>query len=90
MLFTLAQFLSSFLDFLAILPFYLAYFGIGVDLRFARAVRLLRIFMLLRLVRYATSLRTLLSVLWRQKEELAVTATVGLVMLLLALGYLNP
>lgn len=72
------------LDMLAILPFYLVFFGVTIDLRFARAIRLLRIFMLLRLVRYSASLRTLISVMARQKEELAVTFTVGLVLLLLA------
>lgn len=74
------------LDVLAILPFYLVFFGVGIDLRFARVIRLLRIFMLLRLVRYTNSLRTLAAVLARQKEELAVTFTVGVVVLLLASG----
>jgi len=46
------RFIFSFfgiIDFLAILPFYLA---VGVDLRSLRALRFLRLFRLLKLVRY--------------------------------------
>lgn len=72
------------IDMLAVLPSYLAFFGIPLDLRMARVVRVMRIFVLLRLARYSQALRTLVSVLHNQKEELGVTFVVGAILLLLA------
>lgn len=74
----------SLLDLLAVLPFYLAFFGVPLDLRFARVVRVLRVFVVLRLVRYSRALRTLGTVIRNQQEELVVTAMIGGVLLLFA------
>ncbi|MFT5375710.1 MAG: voltage-gated potassium channel [Candidatus Latescibacterota bacterium] len=56
------------IDLLAILPFFLPFFGI--DLRFVRTVRLLRIFRIVKLVRYSRALRLLGKVVMDRKEEL--------------------
>ena len=74
------------LDMLAVVPFYLAFLGVPLDLRFARIVRVLRIFVLLRLARYSQALRTLGAVLRNQKEELMVTLAIGSMLLLMASG----
>lgn len=61
--------LTSIIDLLAILPFYLA---LGIDLRFVRSVRLLRAFRILKLARYSRALRTLGEAFRRTAPELAV------------------
>jgi voltage-gated potassium channel len=66
-------------DLLSILPFYLPF--AGVDLRFVRAVRLLRFFRLAKLGRYSLALQTFGLVLRRKKEEL-VTMLLLLLLLL--------
>ncbi len=56
------------IDLLAILPFFMPFFGI--DLRFVRTVRLLRIFRIVKLARYSRALRLLGRVVMDRKEEL--------------------
>ena len=68
-------------DLLAILPFYLVFFG-GVDLRSLRAVRLLA--RAARLSRYFSGLRTLGGVLQSKRAELFTVMVVLLVLLVLA------
>ena len=53
------------IDLLAILPFFMPFFGI--DLRFVRTVRLLRIFRIVKLVRYSRALRLLGNVVMDRK-----------------------
>jgi voltage-gated potassium channel len=67
------------IDLGAILPFYLLF--LGVDFRFVRAFRLLRIIRLAKVGRYYTSFRLILDVFKEKKEELVLT----LVMLFLLL-----
>ena len=71
------------LDFLVLLPFYLAAF-IAVDLRFVRALRLFRLLVVFKLVRYSHSLKLFIKVAHDKKEELAVTFGMILMMLLFA------
>ena len=71
------------IDLFAILPFYLPML-IPIDLRFLRALRLFRLLRLLKLGRYSDSLRTLAAVLRAKKEELAITAFVVLILLIIA------
>ena len=70
------------IDLLAILPFYLPF--LGIDLRFIRSVRLFRILRLLKLGRYISSLRLIWRVIRGKRAELVMTATVGLLLLVLS------
>jgi voltage-gated potassium channel len=70
------------IDLCAILPFYFA--GLGLDLRFIRAFRLMRIFRIAKLGRYSTSLQLLGRVFAARKYELLVTLSVMLVLLVVA------
>lgn len=70
-------------DLLAILPAYLPWL-IPLDLRFARAARLFRLARSLKIARYSQALRTLANVVRGKKEELGITALLGLVLLLFA------
>ncbi len=70
------------IDLLAILPFFLPFFG--VDLRFVRTVRLLRIFRIVKLVRYSRALRLLGHVVTERKEELVSIFFVLLTLLVIA------
>ena len=65
------------IDIVAILPFYLSFF-IGVDLRFMRVFRLLR---LLKLTRYNTAMNTLGAALYTQRR--AFMAALMIVMMML-------
>lgn len=69
------------IDLLAILPFYLPFFGI--DLRFLRVLRLFRIFRILKMARYTTALSHIKKVLKEKKEELLITMGFMLVVLLI-------
>lgn len=60
-------------DLLAILPYYLPLVG-HIDLRFMRVIRLLRVFLLLKMVRYSSSLKAMGNVLREEQEELVITA----------------
>ena len=61
-------------DLLAILPFDLPF--LGVDLRFVRAVRLTRLFRVMKVARYSQALRTFGRVFRTKKEELLVAVFV--------------
>ena len=61
-------------DFFAVLPFYLPF--IHADLRFIRAMRLFRIFRIAKIGRYSNSLRMLIDVMKKCKEELVITLSV--------------
>ncbi len=71
------------IDLLAILPFYLP-FLIPYDLRFIRILRLVRIFRLLKLAKYSQSLKLLEKVFFNKKEELIITLTIAVILLVLA------
>lgn len=69
-------------DLFAVLPFYLPF--LGVDLRFVRAVRLTRLFRVMKVARYSEALRTFDRVFRTKKEELLVAAFVMVLLLLFA------
>jgi len=73
-------------DLLAVLPFYLPF--IGMDLRFVRAIRLLRLFRVAKLGRYSQAIRTLGRVLVAKRGELGVTLFVLFLLLLVASCFL--
>jgi voltage-gated potassium channel len=70
------------IDLMAILPFYVP--AVGLDLRFIRAFRLLRVFRILKLGRYSSALSTLARIVRRRKEELAGAALILLLLLIIA------
>lgn len=71
------------IDFLAILPFYLVMFGVfgGVDMRFLRAIRLLRI---LKLTRYSSAFDMLMTCCRENMRSLGAAFFVLLTIMLLA------
>lgn len=71
------------LDLIAILPFFLP-MVLPLDLRFLRVVRLFRLSGMLKMVRYAHSLRMITDVLKEKREELAVTFAFLIAILLAA------
>ena len=80
------RFVSSFhaiIDLLAILPFYLLTFGLfgGADMRFLRAVRLLRV---LKLTRYSSAFNTLVATIAENGRSLAASFFILLVVMMLA------
>lgn len=72
------------IDLLAILPFYLAALGIGLDLRFLRALRLVRLFRMLKLARYSAALERFVEVLRDRREKLVIAFSANLVLLMVA------
>ncbi len=70
-------------DLIAILPFYLPMI-IPVDLIFLRGLRLLRIFRILKLARYTTSLRIFSNVMYSKKEDLAISFLIMFIVLFFA------
>ena len=70
------------IDLLAILPFYLPF--TGLDLRFLRAVRMMRIFRVAKIGRYSQSLRLLQRVLTQKKEQLISTVFILFMLLIIA------
>jgi voltage-gated potassium channel len=70
------------IDLFAILPFYIP--TSGLDFRVLRAVRLTRLFRILKLGHYSQSLRTLGKVLKSKREELIVTLFAGVILLIIA------
>jgi len=64
----------SIIDLLAILPFYLPFFGI--DLRSLRVLRLLRVLRVAKVGRYYSSLNLIKRVVQSKKEELVLTSAV--------------
>jgi len=73
------------IDLLAILPFYLPWV-IGADLRFLRAVRLIRLLMLFKANRYSNSLVLLREVFHRRKGEIGTTFFLVLILIVLSSG----
>lgn len=71
------------IDLLAIIPFYLPMI-IPIDLRILRILRLTRLFRIFKINRYTKSLKLILKVLKRKKEELLITLFVTMIMLLLS------
>lgn len=70
------------IDLLAILPFYLPFFG--VDFRFLRILRLFRIIRIAKVGRYYSSLKVIRSVVLAKKEELLLSIFIMLALLLLS------
>lgn len=70
------------IDLLAIIPFYLPM--IGIDLRFIRAVRLLRVFRTLKFGRYSRALQSFGRVFQAKREQLLMSALVMSLLLLLS------
>ncbi|HEB72903.1 MAG TPA: hypothetical protein ENI77_09815 [Nitrospirae bacterium] len=73
-------------DLLAILPFYLAF--VVADLRFIRALRLLRIFRIFKIARYSKALLMFGRILASKKEELVVTAVLGLILIFFSSSFM--
>lgn len=69
------------IDLLAIAPFYL---GLGVDLRSARAFRLLRLFRMFKLARYSAAVRRFHLALGIAKEEIILFLGAAVIVLFLA------
>jgi voltage-gated potassium channel len=69
------------IDILAILPFYLPF--VGVDLRFVRSIRLLRLFRVAKMGRYSAALQTLGRVVQAKKAELMITGFVLILLLIM-------
>lgn len=74
---------GALVDLAAVLPFYLATFGL-MDLRSLMALRILRIFLFFKLVRYSRAMQMLINVVSRQREVLLVTLTIGGILLVLS------
>ncbi len=70
------------IDLLAILPFYLPFFGF--DLRLLRVLRVMRIFRLFKIVRYVSALALITHVVRQKREELIISLIFTLFLLLLA------
>ncbi|MEO8773509.1 MAG: ion transporter [Gelidibacter sp.] len=69
------------IDFLAILPFYLA---IGVDLRSLRALRFLRLFRILKLVRYNKAMNQFSRAIKSAKEQILLFIFITLILIYFA------
>lgn len=72
----------SIVDLVAFLPFYLPF--VGVDLRFVRLLRTIRIVRLLKIGRYYASLKLIGSVCSAKKEELVMTSCVMVTLLVIS------
>ena len=72
----------SIIDLLAILPFYLPFFGI--DLRSFRVLRLLRIFRIAKVGRYYSSLNLIKHVFQNKREELILTSVLMVLLLIVS------
>ncbi|MEK6236806.1 MAG: ion transporter [Planctomycetales bacterium] len=68
-------------DLLAILPFYLR---LGVDFRSLRSLRLLRVFRIFKLGRHSRALQSLGDAFRRTRSELAVTAFIAVIVILIS------
>jgi voltage-gated potassium channel len=71
----------GFIDFFAILPFYLSF---GVDLRSLRVLRLFRIFRLLKLVRYNKAMRHFTQAMLMAREQIVLFMAMTLVLIYFA------
>ena len=74
---------GAIIDLLAILPFYLPYV-IAADGRFLRSLRLFRLMRIFKLGRYSTAFQMIIRVIKSRKEELVITFTMVVVLLILA------
>ena len=72
---------SAIIDLLAILPFYVSLFA--TDLAIVRILRLFRIFRLFRISRYSHAYRMILQVIREKKEELILSLTMVVFMLII-------
>jgi voltage-gated potassium channel len=70
-------------DLLSVLPFYIPMI-LPMDLRFLRALRLMRVFSIFKLGRYNSALRTIGNVLRREKEELLITLYAVIIFLVIS------
>jgi voltage-gated potassium channel len=70
------------IDLVAVLPFYLPF--LAIDLRFARAFRLLRLFRMAKVARYVRAVGVFGEVARAKREELVIAATVMAVLLICA------
>ena len=70
------------IDLLAILPYYLML--AGIDLRVIRALRIMRLVRIAKLGRYYAALRVIHRVIRNQKEELVLTISVLLILLVIS------
>lgn len=75
--------MGAIIDLLAILPFYLPYL-ITVDARFLRILRLFRLMRIFKLGRYSLAFQMIVRVVKNRKEELMITFTMVIVLLILA------
>ena len=71
------------IDLLSILPFYLPML-IPYDLRILRILRLVRVFRILKIAKYSDSMQLLGKVLINKKEDLVITFTVAIFLLVFA------
>ncbi|MCX5752102.1 MAG: ion transporter [Candidatus Krumholzibacteria bacterium] len=71
------------IDLIAIVPFILPML-IPVDLIFMRMLRLLRLLRLLKLGRYSESIKTMAALFKSKREEIAVSLTMSIILLLIA------
>jgi voltage-gated potassium channel len=74
---------GALIDLFAILPFYI-HQVFGSDLRFIRSLRLMLFFRFLKLGRYLTASRIILTVMQRKKEELTVSLLAFVFMMMLS------
>jgi voltage-gated potassium channel len=72
------------IDLIAILPFYLGFF-IGVDLRFMRVLRLLRVF---KLTRYSSSMSLLIEVLREEARSIGAAFFVLAILIILSASFM--
>lgn len=80
------RYITSFMalvDLLALIPFYLPML-ITVDMRVLRAIRLFRLVRVLKMGRYAEAVFTLLAVLRRKSEQLAMASFILVLLMLVA------
>lgn len=73
------------IDLLAILPFYLTALGGGLDLRFLRALRLIRVF---RLTRYSKGVEAFTRVLKERQDKLIIATSANFLVLLIASSFM--
>lgn len=73
---------SVLIDLLAILPFYLPFFG--VDLRIVRAFRIFRLLRVLKLTRYSRAFSLFKRAIFGKREELVLTAFVLVILLIIS------
>lgn len=74
---------GALIDLFAILPFYVHHV-LGPDLRFIRTLRLMLFFRFLKLGRYMTASKIIITVMRRKKEELTVSLLAFLFMIMVA------